>query len=178
MINKMLFVLFLLPLALAGQVSKTEWEKISKPNYSISYPQSWELSQNPKKGIEFILFTSLESEKDKFKENINLVIQDLTGRDLGLKAYSEISEAQIKNYLINAQILENKLIKKEVEYQKIIYAGKLGDFQLKFEQYYFVIDKMAYILTFTSEETNFEKYKEEAEKILNTFIVIKKTNYS
>lgn len=176
--KKMLFVLFFLPLILVGQVSRSEWETFNKPTYSIKYPQSWELNQNQQKGLEFILFTALESEQDKFKENINLVIEDLTGKDIDLKTYSEISESQIKKYFFKAQILENILVKKELEYQKIIYTGKQGAFQLKFEQYYFIIDHMAYILTFTSEETKFEMYKEEAEKILNTFNVIRKINYS
>jgi hypothetical protein len=41
---------------------------------------------------------------------------------------------------------------------------------LKFEQYYWVINEKAFVLTLTCEEDQFKNYKEVGEKILNSFI--------
>ena len=61
--------------------------------------------------------------------------------------------------------------KNEQEYQRIIYTGKQGEFNLKFEQYYWVIDEKAYVLTLTCEEDEFENYQETGETILNSFVL-------
>jgi hypothetical protein len=42
-------------------------------------------------------------------------------------------------------------------------------FKLKFEQYYFISENKAYVLTYTSEEKNYLKYLESAQIILNSF---------
>ena len=62
-----------------------------QPNYSIQYPLSWNLNQN-QMGTSFIILSPMESEQDKFSENVNLVIQDMTGKDIDLDKYTKISE--------------------------------------------------------------------------------------
>lgn len=47
-------------------------------------------------GTSLIILSPLESEKDTFRENVNLLIQDLTGLDIGLDQYTKISEDQMK----------------------------------------------------------------------------------
>jgi hypothetical protein len=74
--------------------------------------------------------------------------------------------------LTNSDLIESKRIKKSnAEFHKLIYTGDQGVFHLKFEQYYWVIDSKAYVLTFTSEEEKFATYSETGEKILNSFSI-------
>jgi hypothetical protein len=75
----------------------------------------------------------------------------------------------------NSVLIESKRISKsDNEYfQRVIYSGDQGLFKLKFEQYYFVVDKKAYVLTFTAEQSEFNKHKESAEETLNFFIIKK-----
>ena len=47
--------------------------------------------------------------------------------------------------------------------------GDQEPFSLQFVQYYWVRDKKAIVLTFTSEQSAFLKYKEIGELILNSF---------
>jgi hypothetical protein len=56
-----------------------------------------------------------------------------------------------------------------MEFQKIIYTGDFGTFNLTIEQYYLVKNNKAYILTLTCETPQFEAYKEIGEKILDSF---------
>lgn len=148
---------------------------IEQPNYSFAYPANWEENLDKTLGVEFIVLSPLSSATDKFRENINLVIQDLSNYNLDLDKYTELSLGQIKNIVTNSVLIESKRISKidSEQYQRVIYTGEQGIFNLKFVQYYFVVDKKAYVLTFTSEQLEFDKYKEGAEETMNSFIVKK-----
>ena len=125
-------------------------------------------------GTRFILFSPAESEDDAFRENVNLILQDISGLQLDLTAYTALSLDQLSTMLNAFHLVENNRMRKgKHEYQKLIYTGEQGRFQLKFEQYYWVISDTAYVLTFTSEEHKFADYKETSEKILNSFTLIK-----
>jgi serine/threonine-protein kinase len=146
---------------------------IERPNYSIAYPSNWEESFDKTFGVEFILFSPLASKEDKFRENVNLLIQDLSNYDLDLDKYTELSVNQIKTMVTNSVLIESNRISKgeNDNFQKIIYSGDQGAYKLKFEQYYFVKDKKAYVLTFTGEQSEFDKYKESAEETMNSFVI-------
>ena len=159
-----------------NSVSFRELYFIEKPNYSFAYPANWEENLDKTLGVEFIVLSPLSSAADKFKENINLVIQDLSKYDIDLDKYTELSVDQIKNMVTNSVLIESKRISKggkNDDFQRVIYSGDQGVFKLKFVQYYFVVDKKAYVLTFTSEQLEFDKYKEGAEETMNSFIVQK-----
>ena len=76
--------------------------------------------------------------------------------------------------ITNSALIESKRIKNgNDEYHKIIYSGDQGIFHLQFEQYYWVINEKAFVLTFTSEKAKFADYKTIGEEILNSFILKK-----
>ena len=172
--NQVLILLFsfLLNVSFAQTVSvdKQSWKELNFEGFSIDYPENWDVNMKGEMGTKFILFSPLENNQDDFKENINLVVQDLTGYDIDLNGFVEISEQQVSTYVTEGKILEsNRLSKENIAYHKMIYTGKQGVYKLKFEQYFWVIESKAYILTFTSEESNYQKYKMIAETILNSF---------
>jgi len=160
---------FLFPFWLFGQ-SQHGWKTISQSNYSLKYPSNWELNEGGLMGTKLILFSALESSDDTFRENVNLIVQDLTGYNLDLGGYSKMSKEQIKTMISNSQIIEGTTTRSNSNpCYKVIYTGDQGVFHLKFEQYYFVIADKAYVLTITAERNKFEKFKHVGESILNTF---------
>ena len=151
-----------------------DWKVYEQSAYSISYPPTWELNLSGQMGATLFIFSPLESDNDTFKENINLMIQDLSGLNLDLDNYTEISEEQIRTLMTNSSMVESKRMKNDKgEYHKLIYTGDQGVFHLTYEQYYWIISDKAYILTFTSEQDKYAKYKETGEKILNSFVLKK-----
>ena len=151
-----------------------DWNSLNKKDYSINYPKDWELNESRQMGTSFILFSPLSSQQDRFRENVNLVIQDLKGYNIDLEKYVEISEGQIKTIVTDGKIIESKRISNQSQnYHKVIYKGKQGAFNLKFEQYYWVIRDKSYVLTLTCEENQFDYYKVVGEKILNSFKLFK-----
>jgi hypothetical protein len=147
-----------------------DWKSLSENNYSINYPDNWELNKAGQMGTSFILFSPLSSKQDNFKENVNLLVQDLKGHDLDLDKYVEISEGQIKTLVMDGELIESKRITTgNLNYHKAIYTGRQGTFNLKFEQYFWVVENKAIILTLTCEEDQFDNYQIIGEKILNSF---------
>ena len=149
---------------------ETEWKTLKENNYTINYPSDWELNQSGTMGMSFILLSPLSSEEDSFRENVNLLIQDLAGYNLDLDSYSELSTNQIKTMVTEGKLIVNeRLMKNGQEFQKVIYSGKQGVYNLKFEQYYWVVNGNAYVLTLTCEIDQFDAFSEMGEKILNSF---------
>jgi hypothetical protein len=143
---------------------------LNENGYSIQYPDSWDLNKSGQMGTSFILFSKPSSPQDQFKENVNLIVQDLSGQNLDLAKYVEISEGQIKTMITNGSLLDSKKLNSNgIEFQRVIFTGKQGIYDLKFEQYYWVEKQKAFILTLTCEIKEFDKYKETGEKILNSF---------
>jgi hypothetical protein len=150
--------------------AKPNWKTLDGIDYSIQYQADWELNKSGQMGTTFILFSPLETSQDKFRDNVNLLIQDLSGHNLDLNKYAKISEGQVKTMITNSTLIESKRIKTgSVEYHRMIYTGDQGMFHLKFEQFYWVKNEKAYVLTLTCEQDKFSDFKEVGEAILNSF---------
>lgn len=170
-----LLVILILCINLTVFAQTEEWKTLDENEYSIEYPNNWELNTSGEMGTSFFLFSASESENDNFRENINLLIQDLAAYNLDLESFTELSINQVESFIPESKINTNETLKKNgVEFQKVIYTGKQQELLLKFIQYYWVINKKAYILTFSSEEMAFTKYADVAERIMNSFSL--KTN--
>ena len=146
-----------------------EWKSLSDDKYEIKYPSTWDVDKSGQMGTSFFLFSPLTDKSDNFKENVNLLIQDLAGHNMTLDQFIELSEGQIKTMLTEGELLLSERKKdKKPEYQKLIFIGKQGIFDLKFEQFYWLINDKAYVLTLTCKKDEFDKYQEIGEKILNS----------
>jgi len=90
--------------------------------------------------------------------------------NIDLEKDTAISIGQIKTMATGSKIEESKTIKTgKATFQKIIYTATQGGFKLKFEQYYYMANKKAYVITFTTEIGKFDIFKPIGEEILNSF---------
>jgi hypothetical protein len=152
------------------EISMTDWQFLDESGYSIQYPQDWDLNKSGQMGMSFILLSKQTSQQDNFQENVNLLIQDLKGQNINLEKFTEISVGQIKTMVTKGKLIESKKLSGNGnEFQSVIYTGVQGNYKLKFEQYYWIKNDKAYILTLTCELDQFKKYKSTGEKILNSF---------
>jgi hypothetical protein len=164
----------------------SNWKKIDRVDYSIRYPANWDLQQKEDRTpgapllYPFTVLSPLESPTDKFRENINLVVEQLKGRtidgvdgkNINLEKYAELSTNQLKLGMRNFQSIETKKIdNSRHKYYQTIFTWDSDPFKLKVEQYYWVANGKAYVLTFTSERDKFAKFRGTGEKILNTFAI-------
>jgi hypothetical protein len=148
----------------------TDWATHKTKEFSIQYPKDWELSQTGEMGTSFVLFAPLLAKQDPFKENVNLITQDLAGQEISLEDYTVASEDQIKKMLSKSKIISNEVESVNgLEYNKLIYTGTQGAFDLQYEQFYWIENEKAYILTFTTEQREFSDMQLLGEKIMKTF---------
>lgn len=169
--KNVIFFLASVPLWLFGQTD-LPWKTLDNATYQIQYPGDWELDESGQRGTKFMIFAALEGKKDVFQENVNLLVQDLTGKGYDLDKYTTLSETQVKTLFTNATIIESKHLKKDKQtYHKIVYTAEMNKVMYQFEQYYFVVkdNTQAYVLTLTCEKPKFKQYQATGEQILNSF---------
>ena len=139
-------------------------------SYTIQYPNYWLIDSSKILGPDLGLFSPLEDEKDKFAENVNVLIQDLTGQNIDLEKYKSITENQLENLATDVKVFESKIIKTDNDrFYKTAYAMTQGRFTLRITSICFIRDDKAYLATFTSESDKYDSYKAIGEKILNAF---------
>ena len=145
--------------------SQENFVEYKKDNFSISYPENWRLDTSGQMNTTFIIYSPTQPE-DPFHENINLLIQDLTGQNLDLESYTSISENQIKTMIPNTKLVKSE---RKGNYHEVIWSGFVANNNLKFKQIYYVINDKAFVLTFTALDTTFDDYIDLGSKILDTF---------
>jgi hypothetical protein len=153
----------------AGDTS-FEFKIINRGSYSIRYPKNWTVDRTGLMGADLVILSQKDSDSDKFRENVNVMVQDLKGLNMDIEKYVDISTRQIKNLLTKANIIESTRIHQQGnEFHKLIFTGVQGIFSLKTEQYYFVVNEKAFVITFTTEESSYDSYRKTGEMILQSF---------
>ncbi|MCC6460179.1 MAG: hypothetical protein IT260_06895 [Saprospiraceae bacterium] len=157
-----------------GTAGKKTWRKLAHTNFKIHYPVEWALDETGVMGTSFILFAPLDSDKDKFKENINLNMVNLGGTEVvTMEAFAKAAVDQIENYIEGAKVLgTQKKERRGLWYYEIEFTGKQGQLSLHWKQQYWFKGPLVFILTFTAEETAYGKSLPLAEKMLATFEVL------
>lgn len=164
----------LLTFGASGQEIRHEvpknWKELNETDYSIYYPETFVLDQSGIMGTRFVLYFNKATPNDLFRENINLMIQDLSGLTINLDNYVKISEEQIKTLITAGQLIESKRMgANSREFQRIIYKGKQGQFDLKWLQFYWVENHKAFVLTLTCKQNEFASCVATGEEIMYTF---------
>ncbi len=156
---------------LQSAINTADWKTEIHDKYEIKYPGDWTFNDEGQMGTLFILLSPQSNATDLFQENINLIIQDLTGHNLDLDQYVEISEQQVKT-ILSADIESSERLEGDHgEYHRLVYAGKQGVYDLKFIQYFWVIRNEAFVLTFTAERDQFDANQALGLAILNSFVI-------
>ena len=146
----------------------------SKDNYTIEYPKSWQLDTSGLMGTAFFLFAPLDNQRDKFSENLSLIIQDLAGQNINLENYKTITDKQITDFATDPKVFESRIKKiNDTEYFRIVYAMTQGKSRLKITSICFIKNDKAYLITFTTALEQYEAYKKTGEEILSSFSLTK-----
>lgn len=164
-----LIIVLLILFHLTSKAQNPGWTPYYHQDYTIVYPSDWELDTSGQRNTTLFLFSPLADKKDTFRENINLIIQDLSQNPYTLDQYIKLTEDQISS--MGGMYLYKNERKKAGNrpFHHLVYSGNHSGFDLVFEQYIWVIHKEAFVLTFTCEEKTRDKYKDTGQKVLNSF---------
>ncbi|MGC4099862.1 PsbP-related protein [Ferruginibacter sp.] len=172
--NSIIFFFLLVPFIGKTQDTNAEQIQLSHNGYTISFPSTWTLDSSKKVALLDIFISSpKDTVNDNFSENVNVVIQDLSSLNLTPDQYLEANREQIKKLATNLKFIEDKKIQNGTkEFYKFIFTSTQGIFKLETEQYYFISNNKAYIITLTTEEKKYPAYQAVGEKILDSFRLI------
>ncbi len=154
------------------QSSLGQWLSFHQGNVSIQYLDTWNVQENHL-GAKFFLFSPQESSQDLFRENINLMSEDISAHpNVSLEQYAELSREAIKGGMNNVRFIDSGIIQAGGEdvYQWT-YTAKQGNYKLKIRQRIIKRGTMMYILTFTSEKKEFSKFEDTVMKIFDSFSI-------
>jgi serine/threonine-protein kinase len=135
--------------------------------FKIDYPNNWVQKNN----VNAILFCSpKEDDKDNFQENVNILLQDLSAHPMNLEEYADITKKQVAENVGSSAMLSIKdVIFSGRKSKEISFNLNLSGKDLKVRQFVFIKENIAYLLTYTAEQSQFEKYKDISTKVMNSF---------
>lgn len=159
-------------LALAFSISLgsfgAENKILEETKYKITYPDDWQLDQSGIMGTSFILFSPRTDSTDLFRDNVNLMVQDLKGaeREISIQEFLEVSVAQINMMITNVSKIDTEIKDGKA---KLEYTGTQGKVNIHYNQLCVIEQNVAYILTFTSAIESYERWKKIGHEMLNSF---------
>lgn len=152
-------------------IDQSDWTTFKADEYSIQHPTDWEVNKEGTMGTSFYLFSPMSSATDAFRENINLIKQDVSAYNMNLDQYAELSVSQIPQFITDGKIISSERMKDHGEYQAVTFTGKQGIYDLKFLQFYWIHSGNAYVLTLTCAITSFDEYVDLGKTIMGSFKV-------
>lgn len=135
--------------------------------FSIKYPETWTKQSNPN---IMVFLSPKENVMDMFQENVNVILQDLSRQLMTMEQYTGVTKKQVSDNFGAASILSLKDVTiagqpaKELLYN-MNYQGK----KLKVKQCWIIKNNKAYLLTYTAEPEQYNKYKNIAVEMTNSF---------
>ena len=155
----------------SDEPTPTGWKIYTSAKYSIGYPDTWDLDESGRMGMAIQVLAQQASPEDLFRENVNLVIQDLKKLPIkDLDQYTAYSLAQIKTMMENSQVVSDEPMRRNgQDCHRVVFKSEQDGMSFTFEQYYLIQKKKAYVLTLTCEADSFDTYSHVGESILNSF---------
>jgi eukaryotic-like serine/threonine-protein kinase len=132
-------------------------------NFDIRYPQEWEIKQIS--GI-VVFLSPLDSQNDTFRENVNVVVEDLGSNRVTVEQYVKAADDV---WMRSDSTLKFENAKKtKLNGEDAFYTIAVNE-KIKYKQYKLVKNNQAFIITYTSEPEKFNQFLNIAETIMASF---------
>jgi len=136
-------------------------------NFTVNYPENWEAGEIS--GIAYFR-TPREGTQDTFSENINIIVDNLTGNPVNLEQYTAYFFAVAPTSITGFQLVEKgTVVINGRDASFIVYASVQNGARLRHKLYQIVDDKKGYNLTYTALEVNYDTFLPQAEEIMRSF---------
>lgn len=142
------------------------------PSLKMEYPATWKAAEGAAGAIVAFL-SPLESKEDFFRENVNVLAEDLSAHPtLTVDGYTGLGIAKLPMYITDFKLIGTRRhTLSGLPAQIIEYTGRQGVFQIHILQAMTIADKKAYVVTFTAEEANYERYLPAAKRIIDSLAI-------
>ena len=137
--------------------------------FSIQYPSNWSLDDVKGTQAIFVSKAPLTSDTDIFAENVNIITQNLKGMGVTLDQYVQFNESQLTSIPNGKMFSSERETRDGRQYHTLIFRGTMNNLDLKIRQVYAIKDEIAYVVTFTTLEDEFDQLKKVGAEILSSF---------
>lgn len=137
--------------------------------FRIQYPPDWTESVGSA-GAVVAFVSPPQSAADDFKENVNVLVQNLPDPSMSLGQYTDLSLRQAGSIIDGFKLLASgpsTLAGRSA--QRVMYLGQSGNHDLKFDAVWLVEKGRAYVLTYTATRDSFDAFRPTAEAIIESF---------
>ncbi|MET0637933.1 MAG: PsbP-related protein [Chitinophagaceae bacterium] len=150
--------------------SHVKFNSLSRNGYSIRYPDGWQVDSSHAFGSDIFILSGKEDSADLFNENVSVMVQNLPEDTITLDVFVKVSENQIAGLANNHEILKSeRLYQRDVEYHRIVFNQKQDLLLLRKEQYYFISNRKAFVLTYSAEIGSAFRFGLIASEIIGSF---------
>ncbi len=162
-----IFLVFFVLMAAPAMGEKNKTYTSARYLYSIDYPIDWRVKEISKVTM---FLSPLESKEDKFAENVDVVVEDLSqSGDVSLIDYHRKSIGGAPMLLKSFKPLEEARTEfMGHEAIAVLYTAVVKDRLFRFKAYTLFVGKNAYVLTYKALSEDFEKSLPTAEKIMHS----------
>lgn len=154
--------------------NKQSWKKFTNEafNFSIEYPENWELKEDFLRRQFFV--NEPPSKKQKVLTNVEIKISN--DINLSLDVRVELKDLGLKgknNYTDITVISKKRTLFKNIDAYEYICEGDYKQLTMKWKQIILVRDSNYYEITTTSTKKEYDKMKKTTDQIINSFSWLK-----
>lgn len=151
--------------------SVDDFEAYDNKDFIILYPGYWEAKEGYE-GADAVFISPRKSIDDKFSENVNVLAQALSA-DWDMEKYTIFSVHQITAFLENGIVLESRpQILSGTQGRRILYIYKEKSLVMKTLAVFTISNNIAYVITYTAEESSYDNYISDIDKMIDSFRII------
>ena len=142
-----------------------------KGRFTIGYPPEWTFNDKSESAVLQIT-SPKESDADDFRQNVNLQVEDMSGKSTTVDDYVRSSMNAVKELVKGYTEVSSMFINRNgFRAYEVVYKGKYGSMtsDIKIKQLYTIANNKAYILTYVSKADERDAFETTANKIFNSF---------
>jgi len=143
-----------------------------KNKIKIKYHPHWNIIKSRGSLVAFL--SPLMNPEDKYRENLNVVVEKMDTQVISLDDYVKLSMIKLREGFKNFKLISTdpscKIAKNKA--YKIIYEGIKGSFHLKFIQFFLFKENRVFIITYTSEYDKYNDFLEVIEKMIKSCKIV------
>jgi hypothetical protein len=171
---------------ITGKVDNVTFKTYENPGFglSIQYPSSWtgtQLRADPvaptNTSIVAIFEAPIENQSDSYRENLILGVQGPRKDDTSLREYTQNSLNAFRSMSDRVNILESSPSSLSgLPAHQVIYTSNLLNLSLKKMQIFTIVNgNTAYVVTYGSEKSQFDKYSPVIMKMIDSVRIAQHT---
>lgn len=138
--------------------------------FSVSYPTGWAVSEE-NENVTVTFLAPKNPEIPEFQVNMNIIAEDLSGENLSLESYLDISLTNLESAIEDMKIIQKSPVTlNNKEFYMLSFDGKYANIGMRRHQYFTIENNVAYIFTLTTPSIkDYPEYEAAVRLIAETF---------